>query len=446
MLVKLKGVIEHMPEPVGSFVARVPYGLRLGPQYGRSRRDIVRYSTMDPMARESFILQRVRRIVEHAVATNEFYRSFYADHGFDPEQLREFADIKRIPILRKEDLRSWDLDRRSATKRGRFKINTGGTSGQPLELYSTRDVFANEWAHMHHIWARLGYRQTDLKLTLRGKNLGSRALRYNPVHNELVVSAYQPLETVTKELSSLLRHRTVRYIHGYPSTVYEFASHCLSAAPELLAQLRRTVAGVLLGSEYPAPRYYEVIQKAFEAPVISWYGHSEMAVLAYEVNRSLEYVPLQTYGYAEAISKEDGTCRLVATSYYNEASHFIRFDTGDDIVPVRGTQVLESFRMASGRTGEFIVDGNGRRLSLTALIFGRHHEAFGLAKFIQVRQEAPGKATILVVPQSHTEQLPADWHRHFDFKDVAVEFAVEVIDKPIRTAAGKTPLLVRSHV
>lgn len=446
MIVRLKSAVERIPGPLGHLIPLVPYRVRLGRRYGLSRSDIEKYEKMGSEEREGFIFERVRRIVHHAVATNEFYRWFYAAHGFDPAELRTFDDIARIPVLRKEDLRSWEIEKRSASARGRFKINTGGTTGSPLEFYSTREVFANEWAHMHEIWARLGYRQVDLKLTFRGKNLGADAVRYNPVHNELVASAYKPLDVVAAELEKRLRKRQARFIHGYPSTVYEFASYCLDAAPALLERLRGTLTGVLLGSEYPAPRYRDVIKKAFGVPIISWYGHSEMAVLAYEVDESLVYVPFQTYGYAEAIPNGDGTYRLVGTSYYNRASHFIRYDTGDDIIPLGGLRVLESFRMASGRTGEFIVDANGKQISLTALIFGRHHEAFGRARFVQVQQTTPGRATILVVPASGDVSESVDWYRLFDLGDVALEFDIKVIDNPLRTAAGKTPLLVREPV
>ena len=38
-----------------------------------------------------------------------------------------------------------------------MKINTGGTSGQPLEFYLDHQAFAREWAHMHHLWQAHGY-------------------------------------------------------------------------------------------------------------------------------------------------------------------------------------------------------------------------------------------------------------------------------------------------
>jgi phenylacetate-CoA ligase len=133
---------------------------------------------------------------------------------------------------------------------------------------------------------------------------------------------------------------------------------------------------------------------------------------------------------------------LIASTYYNSASRFIRYDTGDDIVPLQDGRILGAFRMAAGRTADFVIDRNGQRISLTALIFGRHHEAFGVAEFVQVRQTEQGRVTILLVPASGVTSTAVEWPRLFDFRNVDLDVEFEVRDRPVRTPAGKTPLLV----
>ena len=367
------------------------------------------------------------------------------EHGFSPGALSTFDDIARVPIVTKSDLRAWSLSRRSSPVAGRFRANTGGTSGQPLEFYLSRRLFAREWAHMHTAWRRLGYRQTDLKLTFRGSTFrGKRALKFRAIHNEFAVSAYHPQEVIAAEVRELLKRRSVRFLHGYPSTVYQFAAHCASAATDVRDALRATLRGILLGSEYPAPSYRERIERTFGVPCLSWYGHSEMAVFAYEKSRPFVYSPMHTYGYAEAIRQADGEHHLIGTSYDNKATPFIRYDTGDSVEPVIAGGMLETFRIASGRVGDFIVDRHGRPVSLTALVFGRHHDAFGIADFVQVRQNVPGHATIVIVPTEKTGRTSTEWASLFDFRGVDMDLDFEVVSHPHRTPAGKTPLLVRT--
>lgn len=441
LLLFAKRYVELAPEPLGRVLCRVPFSWRLGPAYGRHQRNLAWVATASPAEIRNYVLSRVRRLVEYAQDTNQFYRHFYARHRFSPNSLRTYADLQRIPIVTKADFKAFDLSARSTPHFGCLRVNTGGTSGEPLVFYLNRTAFAKEWAHMHHIWASLGYRQTDVKLTFRGKNLGERPLQYNAPHNEYVVNAYVDPSHTAEAIDRVMARRAIRFIHGYPSTIYEFVRYCSMYSPDVVSRLSRMLKGVLLGSEFPAPIYRNTIAEKLHVPTLSWYGHSEMAVLAYET-KPYVYEPLHSYGYCEAVKTAGGEYRLVGTSYDNTASPFIRYDTGDTIHPVNGSDLLEGFQIASGRVGDMILDVNGNSISLTALIFGRHHRLFDYATFLQVKQPRMGEATI-VVTLPRGVQISADLvERDFDGQDVAIRFRFELVAEPIRTRSGKTPLLL----
>lgn len=440
----LKGAAKHIPEPIGRLLAPVPYSWRLGPKYTFTRREIQNYSVLKENEQRQYIFRRVRRIVEHAYEKVPFYRTYYEDHGFSPADLQGFDDIRQIPIVRKADLRDWPLNARSHSEMDRMRRNTGGTSGSPLHFYVDRNAFAREWAHMHEVWESFGYERTNLKLTIRGHNIGARAYTYNAVHNEYIVNTYKDFDSIGTCLYDLVKNRKIEFIHGYPSAIYEFARYCRSERPELAKELGRTLRGVLLGSEYPAPVFRDTIEAVFGVPSLSWYGHSEMAVFAPERQSRFVYEPMQTYGFCEAVAEEEGQHRLLGTSYYNTASPFIRYDTGDRVGNVRVDEgVLKSFRVTSGRVGEFVVDQAGHRISLTSFIFGRHHKIFEYAEFVQVRQTEPGYITILVSPVDESEaRAGVEWERLFDSSNVNMEIEFEVVEEPIRTSQGKVKLLV----
>lgn len=435
----LRNAAGRIPQPVGAALARVPYGWRLGREYGRARALALDEAARDDGEVRARTFARVRRIAEFAWNNVPFHRRFWSERGFDIASLRSFDDIDRIPVATKDDLRAEPLAGRSAPAPGRMLVNTGGTSGQPLEFFLDRDAFAREWAHMHLIWERLGYRTTDAKLTFRGKNLGADPIRYNAVHNEYLVNAYAPMERQLAAVAEVAAR--IRFLHGYPSSIGEFARRAAAERPDIVERLRAGLKGVLFGSEFPAPIHRKPVEDIFGAPTLSWYGHSEMAVLAFEVE-PFEYVPFSTYGHCEALPAGNGEWRLVGTSYGNVASPFVRYDTGDLVAPRVENGLVKSFRVASGRTGDFVVDAAGTRVSLTALVFGRHHGMFGRMQSIQVRQKAPGEATFVVVPlpgeRPSREQLAAG----FDLSNVALAIDFEVRDAPWRTPAGKAPLKI----
>ncbi|MNG01871.1 hypothetical protein D3C84_848690 [compost metagenome] len=164
-----------------------------------------------------------------------------------------------------------------------------------------------------------------------------------------------------------------------------------------------------------------------------------MAVLAPELEPgSGEYFPFHSYGFTEAVQQDD-TYRLVATSTHNFATPFIRYDTGDLIEPTFKDGVLLSFRIKEGRNSESVIDANGRSISLTGLIFGRHHKAFNYCEHIQVKQPNPGNLEILI----SSKNLLNNWPELFDFTNSFFDVTYTQIESPIRSPLGKVQLLLR---
>jgi len=77
---------------------------------------------------------------------------------------------------------------------------------------------------------------------------------------------------------------------------------------------------------------------------------------------------------------------------------------------------------------------------LTALIFGRHHKAFDVVDYVQIGQKEPGRATLYVAVRGGN--LSGDVGKLLDLTNVDIDFDFEVVDKPIRTKAGKLGLRV----
>ena len=151
------------------------------------------------------------------------------------------------------------------------------------------------------------------------------------------------------------------------------------------------------------------------------------------------YLPLHSYGYVEVISK-NGVKQLVGTSYCNTSSPFIRYNTEDEVDnDMSDDGMLISFSMKGGRPSEYILDKNGKKISLTGLIYGRHHKLFDFCASIQIKQNIAGYATVLYVSRNDIDTEPSAL---FDSENVEIEFEFKAIPQPIRTVSGKIRLLV----
>ena len=427
----LKNLVGHIPYGVGRWIARVPFPMRLGKGYNNTKELCAKIMNAPDAEQEEYAVTHFRRVFEYAKTHFPCYGELYASAGVQDLKIETIADIQKVPKIDKAWTREHFKD-----FRGAYRLNTGGSSGMPTPFWMDKDCWAREWAHMHTIWEMLGYNYRDLKLAIRGRNLGSKPFLYNPVHNEYIINTYLPVKKYAPQLQRLFSKRKICWLHGYPSAIYQFILECESAFGEDGAQkLLANVKGLLLSSEFPMP-FMTAKFAEYALKWISWYGHSEMAILAYDETCKNSYHPFVTYGLAEV---EDG--HLLGTSYHNFDMPLIRYDTGDGVELKLATSggLCKEFAIKEGREGDFIEDKDGRKIPLTALIFGRHHRAFDVADYIQIEQKERGKAILYVCGLKCESETPGDL---FDLSNVKVDFMVEILDSPIRTTAGKLKLRV----
>jgi len=438
----LKNNLKNIPPGLGSLINIFPYDYRpgIGKEYRTRKRDITQFENSPIKEMHHFIYQKMKAIVEFAYTNIEFYKIYYKDNNFHPDQLQSFEDINKIPLTSKSMLNDYEIDKRSYPKKGRYIVNTGGSSGTPFGFYIEPSSMGHEWAHMHSIWSKLGFKISDFKFGFGGRSNINDFVDYDVVRNTFALDLYADYKDVSAKLKKILKRYEVKYLHGYPSSIYDFAVFCREQDNELRDMLSKQLVGAFMGSEFPHPHYREVIENVFGIDTVSWYGHTERCVLAYEKNEKYVYEPFQTYGYAEEVNS-DGKNELVATSYYNQASPLIRYNTNDEISETTSEGcILQSFKMKGGRSGEFVIDRDGKKINLTGLIFGRHHELFNEAKYIQVKQIEPGVIEIHYVANALSADKAATL---FDSNNVNMDISFVQRDEPARTVAGKVGLLIK---
>lgn len=429
---------EKIPASAGVILNHVPFWIRLGFDYTKYYKLAGRLMKADEKSRVDYVISNFNRVYDHFRQNNFFYEQLIEKDGF-ADEIKTLDDIKKIPILTKAALRETPVEKRTIMQYAFKKFNTGGTSGSPLSFYLDNKFYQREWSHIHYMWGRIGYNPNCTKITIRGKNIRD-IYKYRFNQNEFLINSYYSFnrEDYLNLLRVFKRYNT-EFIHGYPSAIYYFLKEISIYAPFLLDFLKKNIKGVLFGSEYPSPRYRNYIEDLLTKNTLSWYGHTEGLVMAGELYQKYEYVPFLSYGFVEAV-KSDNHYHLVGTSFDNYASPFIRYDTEDLIEPEFNQYgMVECFRIKEGRLGEFVVDKNYKKISLTALIFGRHHKLFDRVNFIQVKQIIPGQ--IIVYYSNFTPvENPAEL---FDSTNLNLDVLFEQTKEPFKTSYGKIPLLIK---
>lgn len=426
-LLSIKRLAENIPYSIGKFTSYVPYSWRLGSTYSHYAGLLPPFENANPGVRLEYVVKQLDAIVQYAQKNIPFYQELY---GRDRLRIGCLADFEALPVISRDDVRGY-----TRMSSGAYLLNTGGSTGGPLSFYVDRNVWAREWAHMHYIWSRRHYRPADLMATMMGKPLPGMLSRYNAVHNEYLLDPYSPMEAIAQQFIRLLRARPVRFFQGYPSNIY----NVFKAAEEFIEPVDRkgfasTIRCLLFSSEYPSEHMVDYLSKEWGiSDYLSWYGHSEMCLLACDFDSTYDYHPLYTYGYAE---EQDGM--LIGTSFHNYDMPLIRYKTEDLVSSTKdGVGLISSFKVTGGRSSDFIEDKKGQNHSLTFFL-GRHHAIYNFADFIQIYQARPGQVTYYIVLSRGFDPGESDLRSFFDIPHkLDVEFEFRLIDKPVRTKGGK---------
>lgn len=408
-------------------------------------------SMWNTRALQENVLSNLKRAVYYAYTMTEGYRNLYDQHGVHPAMLNKVEDIRLFPFVTKEMIRD-NLDAFTVRVPGMWHVATSGSTGIPLGIYRGPLGFARDLASKAWFYRLRGWSESDRCIRLRGDTINSPDhIELKEEFNELRLSSYHLAPDVMEYYYKKAVEYDPKWLKCYPSTGFMFARWLIENGKEL------NLEGVLCASEKLYSHQEEFMEEAFNCKIYSHYGHYENAVLAGYCERSSLYHVLPYYGYAEVLDGNNesvsigGRGEIVATSFINQATLFIRYRTQDfaryqgDYCPEcgRSFQVWEDI---DGRLQEFVITKDSRYIPLTGLRFpDRHHTFEHIAEF-QFRQSEPGIVTLCIVPKSSfNDQIRTAMVETINEGMEDMEITIQVVDRIERTDRAKQRLLIREE-
>jgi len=350
-------------------------------------------------------LEQLKKVALHAYKNCGAYSSIFDQERIAPADLRSLDDFERVPFVTKEDLRD-RLEEFSCPWPDRKYVTTGGSTGIPFGFYWDDVAFRRELASKAHQYHRIGWKEGDRQLVLRGLPIQNPDhTSYVPEFEELRCSSYHltPADMETFYVRAL-EYRP-KWLRCYPSSGHIFARFLDERGLKI-----PSIEGVLCASENLYEFQRRLLQKVFGEKVFSHYGHYELAVLAGYCECVSAYHVLPQYGYAELLDSQGKRVRapgeigeIVATSFLMYATPMIRYRTRDYAVFKSNAcaecgRPYEVWDRIEGRLQEFVVTGTGRLISMTAL--NMHDGTFDCVRQFQFHQTEQGRITLNYVPRS----------------------------------------------
>jgi phenylacetate-CoA ligase len=318
--------------------------------------------------------ERLRAMAVHAAGTCPFWRERFREAGLDPWAVRTVEELRRLPVLEKDDVRRnrEAMLSDAETPERRREAMTGGSSAAPMVFYRDpaclADREASNWVYYGWMgrtpfdrWALVWGSQRDL-----GPASGRRADLRARLRQRCVILPGNRMESGSMErFVATLRRFRPRFLHGYAQAVYLLARHIQDAqlqAPRL--------DGVSVTAEPLAAGQRDVIEGVFGCRVFNLYGTREFGVLAAEcpAHVGMHINPLNAL--VEFVDADGSPARpgrpgqVVVTDLLNRAMPLIRYRIGDLGVAREGGcpcgRDLPTMEVAAGRVTDFIVTPEGR--------------------------------------------------------------------------------------
>jgi phenylacetate-CoA ligase len=384
---------------------------RYGGRYAEYRD---RFAASDRASRQQLEADQdagLRRIVEHAYATVPFYRQRFDAAGVKPSDVRGRADLARLPLLTRDDVRAHFGELRSSGPEGRGmrEGHTSGTTGTPLSVGYDHDAVWATYAifDRHYRWAGCRFGKGGDRVAVARGNVivpleqkGPPFWRRNRVHNQLLLSSFHLSRANLPAYLEALRRFQPAVVDGYPSTLYVLARFLQSRGETL------PVRAAITSSETLYDFQRQVIEERFACRIFDYYALAERVIFSGECEAHEGRHIAMEYGVAEVVDDDGQPCRpgvegrLVGTSLHNRAMPLIRYVTNDRTAlmaaPCRCGRAHDRMADVTTKSEDMLTLPDGRLISPSVLT--HPFKPLDSIEGSQIVQTAADRVLVRIVP------------------------------------------------
>jgi phenylacetate-CoA ligase len=398
--------------------------------------------------------KQLRVMINFAYKNVPYYHKLFDDLELNPDDIKSVEDLEKLPILTKEIIKqNWgDFKPINLNKMKYYNDATGGSTGIPFKyrLYKF-DRFLGG-AMLYKGWGYGRYELGDKMVFLAGASLdvGTKSYLAKRAHevarNIKKLSAFDMGEEEMKQYVNIINSFKPKLLRGYASSIY-FFSKWIEENNIAIHQ----PSAVFTTAEKLYLNMREKIGDVFNCDVYDAYGLNDGGLGAYECSEHSGLHIDTERSIMEVVDKdgnqlENGEGEILATSLYNYAMPFIRYDTGDlghIIEDVCGCgRWYKLLKELVGRSVDVLITPEGKNVHGWFFLYIFWEYCKGVKEY-QVVQEKLNEIVIKIVPEEDFDEKQLDKIREIvrtRSEGWNIEFMF--VDEIERTGAGKYKFII----
>ena len=342
-------------------------------------------------------LQSLKAFLSDIGQSVPYYQKLFAELGFEPDGMTDIADLQRLPLTGKPEIRAHTEALKAQDAVGLARFNTGGSSGEPLIFYIGAKRVSHDVAAKWRATRWWGVDIGDPEIVVWGSpiELGAqdrvRQVRDKMLRTQLLPAFEMSAEKLDDFVATIQSVRP-KMLFGYPSALAHIAEHAQQRGIAL-DNLGIKVAFVTSEKLYDYQR--EKIEQVFACPVANGYGGRDAGFIAHQCPAGSMHITAEDI--IVEIIDPDGqpvptgeSGEIVVTHLATRDFPFVRYRTGDmgilsdeSCACGRGLPVLKDIQ---GRATDFVVAQDGTVIHGLALIY--------------ILRDLPGIAAFKIVQES----------------------------------------------
>lgn len=324
-------------DSVHRYVIRPLWDRHQGLHYSRYYDEVSSLQAIPEQMRTKQMLA-LRRLVAHAYRHIPHYKDIFDRNSIRPQDIQDFKDFERIPILTKDELRSDhpsfvnpNVDQSQLIRSG-----TGGTTDSPIPILYDRKrndiktaemVYFRKWFQWYpeskvaYLWgAPMDIpNMQSLKQKLKALFILRNMFLFASILNAEIMDDYL----------GLLHRFKPQIIQAYTNPIYILSNYILESGRRV-----DKPKAVIVTAEPCYPSQRAVIERAFNCPVYAFYGAREAGYIGVECATHRHY-HINTHGVYLEIIKDGKPAApgeigdVVITDLQNDVMPLIRYRIGD---------------------------------------------------------------------------------------------------------------------
>jgi phenylacetate-CoA ligase len=292
--------------------------------------------TMPREELEKLQLSLIKKQVRTMYDSSDFFRGKMQSVGLTPDDINSFEDFRKIPYMKKTDLRDNYPDKlfvKSYDDIVRVHVSSG-TTGRPTVVgYTQKDL--DDWAEcLARGMVAFGMSKKDMLQNFHGYGLftGGLGVHYGA---ERIGAAVLPIGTGNTERQiTMMQDLPITVIAGTPSYMFHLADVCESKGVSIRDDTKVKLA--IAGGEPWSESMRNKLEKRTGIKVHNCYGASEFYGPCFlECDKQCGSHIWADYCYMEILDKNGEPCAdgeegdLIVTMLQKEAFPLIRYKIGD---------------------------------------------------------------------------------------------------------------------